>query len=385
MSDKETRRLRTDNAGETNMETPKFGGVKFDPSPTCVSGGDAGTAAETSAHLSKTKSSELQISKERNGRIDSVKFWLVVLVVTAHVIMRKEFSGSAACAALWNWVLIFCMPLFVFISGSYSRKKDWRAFWPSIWKLAEPLIIFQVIGLAFYVSDPVSVETVLTPWYMLWYLLSLIYWRLMLQVIPERILRHENLVLATAFCIGILAGFLPFDHLLSVQRTLALMPFFWGGYFLKGKNLHLPGKYKLLCALFLIAIFAVLLFYPHRINDLKYSTPYKNIMGAAIRMIAFGLAVPMSIAFVNVCPHTRWTARQGRMSLQYYIYHAPLIPQNSALTIPLLIMMAEKMNVPMTFVTAIIIAAVTILVIAVALKIPYVKNLTNPSSLHNEK
>ena len=163
------------------------------------------------------------------------------------------------------------------------------------------------------------------------------------------------------------------------------MPFFWGGYFIKGKDFRFPDKYKLLCAVFLIAIFAILLFYPHRINDLKYSAPYKNMIGAAIRMFAFALAVPMSIAFVNVCPNTRWTARQGRMSLQYYIYHAPLLPQNSALTIPLLIMLAEKMNVPMTFVTAIIIAAVIVLVLAIVLNIPYVKNLTNPSTLHYEK
>lgn len=320
-----------------------------------------------------------QNPKVRDERIDSVKFWLVVLVITAHVIMRREFTGSTACVALWNWLCLFTIPLFIFISGYYSRKKDWQTFWPSIWKLSEPLIIFQVIGLMFYADEPLSIRSVLTPWFMLWYLLSLIYWRLMLQMIPDKILKHTKLVLITTFCIGILAGFLPFDKFLSLQRTLALMPLFFLGYYMKGKNLYLPDKYKLLCMLFLIVILALLFFYPHRINDLKYAAPYKSILGAAIRMVAFALAVPMSIAFINVCYNTPWIARQGRMSLQYYLYHALIVPPNSSLIIPPLIVIAEKFTPPMTFATAVIIIMCTIAVIAVALKIPYVKSLTNPS------
>ena len=116
-------------------------------------------------HLVNTISPEVQNTGVRDGRIDSVKFWLVFLVITAHVIMRKEFTGSTACVALWNWLCLFAMPLFIFISGYYSRKKDWQSFWPSIWKQSEPLIIFQVIGLLFYVDEPLTIRSVLTPWY----------------------------------------------------------------------------------------------------------------------------------------------------------------------------------------------------------------------------
>ena len=246
--------------------------------------------------------------KVRDERTDCVKFWLVTLVIADHVILRKEFAGSEACAVLWNWINIFFMPLFVFISGYFSRKKDKKGFWLSIWKLLEPLIIFQVIALLFFVENSLSIRSVLTPWYMLWYLLSLIYWRIMLQIIPDKILRHKKLILISFF-ISILVGFLPFDRFLSIQRTLALMPFFWGGYYLKGKNLYLPDKYKLLCVVFLMVILAILLFYPHHLNDLKYATPYKSVYGVAIRMIAFALAIPMAIAFINVCPKTSWVVR----------------------------------------------------------------------------
>lgn len=319
------------------------------------------------------------ITKVRDERIDSVKFWLIVLVITAHVIMRKEFVDSAACAVLWNWICLFVMPLFIFISGYFSRKKDKEDFLPSIWKLLEPLIIFQFVALLFYV-DKLSIRSILTPWFMLWYLLSLIYWRLILQIIPDKILRQKKLILISTFCIGILAGFLPFDKLLSIQRTLAMMPFFFLGYYMKGKNIYLPNKYKLLCIVFLIAVFAVLFFFPHRIGYLLYATPYKNFNGVAIRMIAFLLAIPMSIAVINVCHKVPWIARQGKLSMQYYIYEGLIIPGNSALIIPPLILVARKLNIPMTFITAIIITIVITIGLSFILKIPFFRMITNPSS-----
>lgn len=310
--------------------------------------------------------------------IDAVKFWLIVLVIAAHVIMRKEFADSTICPVLWNWICIFAMPLFIFISGYFSRKKDKKDFWPSIWKLLEPLAIFHIIALLLYVNS-LTIRTILSPWYILWYLLSLIYWRLMLQFIPDKILRYKKLVLVSTFCISILAGFLPFDRILSLQRTLSLMPFFFLGYYMKGKNFYLPAKYKQLCIMFLVVILAILFFYPHRISDLLYATPYKSIYGAAKRMIAFAVAIPMSIAFINVCYYTPWIARQGRMTMHYYIYHALIIPSNSAPIIPPLILIAAKMNIPMTFVTAVIIIIGVTLGIALVLNIPYIKMLTNPS------
>ena len=48
-------------------------------------------------------------------------------------------------------------------------------------------------------------------------------------------------------------------------------------------------------------------------------------------------------------------------------------------------MIAEKLNVPMTFVTAAIITIGITIGIAVALKIPYFKKLTNPSLLFAKK
>lgn len=320
-------------------------------------------------------------TKVRNERIDAVRFWLVVIVIAVHVIMRQEFSDSKSFAVIWNSLNLFVIPLFVFISGYYSQKKDKKDFWTSILRLLEPLIIFHVIGMVFYIKHPLSIRSVLSPWYVLWYLLSLIFWRSILQIIPNKILRHKKMFLASAFCVSILAGFLPFDRVLSIQRTLSFMPFFFLGYYMKGRNIFLTDKLKLFCIGFLIVVLVILSFYPHRISDLLCATPYKSVYRVAVRVVFFAVAVPISLAFLNICPKSPCFARQGRMTMQYYIYHAFIIPPNSALIIPPLIATAHKMNIPFNLISATVILIGTVLAITVILKIPFVKILTNPSSL----
>lgn len=315
-------------------------------------------------------------TKVRDERIDAVKFWAIVLVIAVHVLNRKVFADSTACTVVWKWCLIFAMPLFIFISGYFSRKKDKESFWPSIWKILEPLIIFHILTrviphIRLYGFYGIELRAILTPGWAMWYLFSLIYWRLMLQSIPDKILNNAKLIMICTFCVSILAGFLPFDRFLSIQRTLAYMPFFFLGYYMKGKNLYLPDKYKPFCVVFLIAMFAIPLFFPHFLSLLN-STPYENYHGALKRMFVFSLAIPMSIAFINVCYNTPWIARQGKMSMQYYIYHVLIIPPFFAIV--------DKLNIPMSFATAAIITLLITIGIIIILRIPYVKMLTNPSS-----
>lgn len=316
-----------------------------------------------------------QTPKVRDERHDSVKYCLIVLVIAGHVI---EYSETKVSVIVWNWIYIFHMPLFIFISGYFSRKKD-KELWPSIWKLLEPLIVFQTVAIITKLINggETSFIDILTPWYVLWYLLSLIYWRLLLQVIPERILRNAKLILPTAFGISILTGFLPFDAFLSLHRTFAFMPFFFLGYCMRGKDICLPKKYKPLSFLFLILMVAVPLFFPQYLGVLTHSIPFGSIYDGGIynaikRMIVFSLAIPMSIAFINVCPNKPWIARQGRLTMQYFIYHALAI-------IPLMVITSE-LNIPMTFVTAIIYTIVLTVGLGLASRLTYFTKFTNPSS-----
>lgn len=307
--------------------------------------------------------------KVRDKRIDSVKYWLIVLVIAGHVFESSRIIPE--CEVLWKWIYIFHMPLFIFISGYFSRKKDKKELKASIWKLLEPLIVFQILTL--FLKDSISLGNIFTPWWVLWYLLSLIYWRLMIQIIPDKLLKHTKLILFATFCISILAGFLPFNRFLSIQRTLSFMPFFFLGYYMKGKNLYLPDKYKLFSFLFLILMVAVPLYFPQYLGDLNHAAPYGSIFGALKRILVFCLAIPMSIAFINVCPNTSWAVQQGKLTMQYYIYHA--------LAIPVLMVIVGKLNIPTSFVSATIYTLGITVGIGIASRFPYFTKFTNPSSL----
>lgn len=165
----------------------------------------------------------------RDGRIDALKFCLIVLVIIGHVFSQGQFSSIPLCRVIWKWIYMFHMPLFIFLSGYLTNiKKDNRHYFISCWKIIEPLVVYQVLlrGYIFLSTGTFSFKGLLTPWWVLWYLLSLLYWRTILQFIPDRLLSHKQALVLLAFVISLGAGFFPFDRFLSIQRTLAFLPFF---------------------------------------------------------------------------------------------------------------------------------------------------------------
>ena len=298
---------------------------------------------------------------------------MIVLVIAGHVLKEKQFDNISECIIAWQWIYIFHIPLFVFISGYFTRKKNRKNFFSSIWKLLEPLILFQIIAIApkLISNGFVPLSDILTPRWILWYLLSLIFWRIILQILPDKLLNNTKLIICIAFCISIIAGYLPFDRFLSLQRTLSFMPFFFLGYFMKDKNLFLPQKYKSLCFVFLIISFAIPIFFSQYLGSMTHADPYGNKLGAIQRIIVFSLSIPMSLAFINICPNTKWIAKQGKLTMQYYLYHA--------LVIPPLMVVVTVLGIPFSLFTAILYTLIITIGIGVILYLPYIGKLTNPS------
>ena len=272
---------------------------------------------------------------------------------------------------------MFHMPLFIFISGYFSRKKDNKHFITSCWKLIEPLLVFQIIirGFLFIASGTISITDIFTPWWVLWYLLSLLYYRIILQVLPEKYLEHTRFIIISTFIISFIAGFLPLNRFLSIQRTLAFLPFFFLGYYMRGKNLFIASKYRIWSGLFLILTTALPIFFSKYLGDLNQADPYVNPLFVCCRIFVFGCSVPMSIAFINLCPNTTWTAKQGRMTMQYYIYHAFFIY--------ILMKVVTRFGFPTTFLSAVMYTLLIIISLVVLLKSHFIQKLTNPSSLLN--
>lgn len=299
----------------------------------------------------------------------------MVLVIIGHVFSQEQFSINPICDAGWKWIYLFHMPLFIFISGYLSRKKNVKQFLSSCWKLLEPLIIFQVLfrGYEFFSSGTFSWRLLLTPWWVLWYLLSLLFWRSLLQIIPSKLLSHSMLIIMLAFIISLIVGFFPLNRFLSLQRTFAFIPFFIGGYCMRGKDLFIASKYRTCCVLFLLFTFLFPVFFDTYLGDLNHADPYSHPHYVYFRLLVWGLSIPMSVAFVSICPNLLWTAKQGRFSMQYYIFHAVFIF--------ILIRFIVRFGLPVSLFAAVLYTFGIVMGIGVLLKSPIIAKITNPSSL----
>lgn len=316
----------------------------------------------------------------RDRRIDSVKFCLILLVIIGHVFSNEAFRESYACEVIWKWIYMFHMPLFVFISGFFShKKKQFNGFMKGIIKILEPLIIIQMLFLIMdvFLTKTISINRILTPWWVMWYLLSLIYWRTMLYILPQKVLEHKKLIITVSFIIGIVAGFLPFNRFLSLQRTLAFLPFFLGGYCMQGKQLYLPSKFKPLCIVVLCLAFIVPIYFPYLLGDLRFADKYIDISYMFSRIFVYFMSIVMSISFICVCPNIMFFSKQGKYTLQYYVYHA--------LILFVLFIIINKFNLPKSTFTACTYSFFVLSCIWLFSYSSYFTKFTNPSSFLRER
>lgn len=317
------------------------------------------------------------MSANRDTRIDSLKYWLIVLVIAGHVFLQCG-SHRVTNQITWHWIYLFHMPLFIFLSGYFSHKKTNQEFINSSLKILEPYVVFQLIarGFDYLKGEPITLINLLTPRYVLWYLLSLFCWRLMLQILPDKILKNSKLVIISTLVVSIIAGFLPFNNFLTLQRTFAFLPYFFIGYYMREKNLFIPKKYRPWCICFLIATIIIPVFFSDYLGDLFRIIEYDSIKDAYRRVFTTILSIPMSIAFIAVCPNFHWTAKQGRYTMQYFIYHPFMVI--------VLLLIVDKCNLPTSFFYVLIYTITIVVLLGFASYLPVFEKLTNPLSFLKE-
>ncbi|MBO4807253.1 MAG: acyltransferase family protein [Paludibacteraceae bacterium] len=259
------------------------------------------------------------VSNCRDSFWDTLKATLIILVVLGH-------TGTAIGDRLLSVIYMFHMPLFVFVSGYFSKKK----------KLSEMsdchrlIVLFLIFNFLFFVFDvasgcEITIKRLLTPSFAMWYLLSLVFWRLLLNVIPMRIIENKKAVLLFSVLIALLAGFFPIGQELSFQRTCAFLPFFVLGYY--GKQVDFKSKIKslnkpvisvLLIAIVLFAYFLLPVFY--------CNTPYETMWDCGMRFLQLIVALLASSCVIGLSPNSlgRYTDL-GRYTLLIYLLHPPII------------------------------------------------------------
>lgn len=166
--------------------------------------------------------------RERDYLFDNLKAVLIMLVVFGHFCFNaRQFP---VMAGITNMIYSFHMPLFIFISGYFSksirsqRKND-------VLHLLIPYLVLELIHFAYTRLTGLGEGKLnpVQPTYQNWYLLSLFFWRLLIPYFGQ-VRKATGLIIMTILALG--AGFISeFNTFLAIYRTIFFMSFFVMGYY----------------------------------------------------------------------------------------------------------------------------------------------------------
>lgn len=241
--------------------------------------------------------------KLRNAFYCNLKLLLLFLVIYGHWI-EPEIGSDPGLYRLYRLIYLIHMPLFAFLSGLFVRSpiRQLRRVLPLY-------ILCQSVAVA--LGHPQWD----TPFWHLWYLLSLSFWLLSVPLLERW--RWPVLVLSVAA--GCLVGLVPWvGRSWSLSRTVVFFPWFWLGTMLPSEipwhRFRIPG---------LIALGIVLTSDPQMsVVTLYHAAPCSPLL----RLQCYCCALLLGLFLLSWCPRRRfpWT-RAGADTLPAYLLHAPLV------------------------------------------------------------
>ena len=316
---------------------------------------------------------------QRDKYWDTLKVVLILIVVYGHIIIRYSPADSINCA-ITNWIYLFHMPLFVFISGRFSHVRDKKKYATGLLRIFETYAIFQFIRVAWVVhgGHDMSVAHMITsPMTALWYLMCLIWWRLIVFSIGEnRMNRYAPLVILLSVFVCFTGRFIP-TTAFSLQRFCSFLPFFILGYY----SIRIDFKDYLkkipfwAAALFLVAVFVVIYKYFNTGgNFLWCSEPYSNYTDMLKHTGLFVAQVVMCVMFMRMFFfNDKFLYKWGSTTLFVYIIHIFITNEK----LPQLI---KHFGLPTDFISLFLYALLLTAVLIFMARLPFFSFWMNPIS-----
>jgi fucose 4-O-acetylase-like acetyltransferase len=273
-------------------------------------------------------------NQSRNASIDNIKAVLIFLVVFGHLI-ETQILENRFLHAVWIFLYSFHMPMFALISGMFSKASlDERQSGQLLKNIVVPLVTFELFyeGLQILLKGKASIYTgLVAPYWMLWYLLSLLSWRLLLPVFS----RLQFPVVA-ALALSLAAGYSEHvGYTFSLSRTLVFFPYFLLGWSMQpGFLAKLPRKLSLVSLAILgLALIASFLLKP----DFDYRWLYGSfslrrlematMTGSLYQLLQYAVCTVVGLSFMHVMMQRDFgLAKVGQRSMYVFLWHAlPLV------------------------------------------------------------
>lgn len=166
---------------------------------------------------------------ERDKTLDGLKFLLISLVIIGHAIEPSRYLDICS-GALYSVIYSFHMPLFVMLSGYFSKNLSLQKIDQQSLSLVETYLV-MAISMGLLLGS--GLKLVVFPSLSCWYILSLIYWRYMLYWLVVKKKLQTKSLLVCSLLIMLITFFLPIKHylgFLTLMRTCQFFPFFVIGY-----------------------------------------------------------------------------------------------------------------------------------------------------------
>lgn len=243
----------------------------------------------------------------RDNYADFLKYVLIWLVVMGHFIYMYQLTKGLG--GLYTWIYTFHMPLFVFISGHFSKHiSNYRR--KSIDTLLWPFMVFQILNIIYTAIIPLEPlkENIFYPYHQNWYLIALFWWRCF---VPYRQFFKKWFVITLSFVISLSIGFFPeWNAFLGLYKTAYFLPFFVLGVYcddlatLIKRLIHRKWFWLSAFAVITIAVFALSLHSGilYKMNyAFKANFGYEgDWMNVALRTLAMAVSLVMCASVLLV-------------------------------------------------------------------------------------
>ncbi|WP_374945731.1 acyltransferase family protein [Agreia sp.] len=280
------------------------------------------------------------VSKERLPLWDNARYLAITLVVVGHAILRL-ISASDTSYSVYLVIYAFHVPVFVLVSGYFAKASPPGAkqLKRLVRDLVLPYLIFETIWtlVRWAVVGTLNLDLAQPSW-TLWFILSLIAWRVGLPYLAQ--LRYP---LLTSVIVSVWAGYFgAITSEFAVSRTLGLLPFFVLGWRLRGSDLTRrwlswspatvtwwrAGAVAAFAAVAVVAFLGIDFWREIGIRGfLLFDEPYPAMgyddwWAGGIRLAVIAVAVILSFAFLVLVPRRRTVFTDlGQATLYIYLLH----------------------------------------------------------------
>ena len=275
----------------------------------------------------------------RDQKWDNVKFILIFLVVLGHI-ADIYADISPATGYIRFFIYMFHMPLFIFVSGLFSKK---NVKYKRYDKIFSYLVLYVFIKILIFISRWIGEGKM--PAFRLfyegsapWYAFTLFAFCL-ITIFTDRF--DPKYIFAISVILALAAGYdnRIGDHF-CLSRIIVYYPFFFAGYLLepaKVKEFFDRWYFKLASAFVIAVSFIIIVNFYDEIKDIKFlftgrnsyydvfkwNSPYAFL----IRALCYVISAVLGCCIISLTPENFGRgipAKIGENSVQIYALHYPL-------------------------------------------------------------